>query len=75
MQASLPHGQKAADANGEWLELIFELRERESQLSDAERAAIHQRLGELREQMRREGRTAERPYEELSARHPDWIDY
>jgi hypothetical protein len=23
MQASLPHGQKAAEANGEWLELVL----------------------------------------------------
>jgi hypothetical protein len=53
----------------------LELRERDSELSDAERRAMRQRLGELREQMRREGRAAERPYEELSARHPDWIDY
>jgi hypothetical protein len=75
MQASLPHGQKAAEANGEWLELIFELRERDSELSDEERAAMRERLGQLQEVMRREGRAAERPFEELSARHPDWVDY
>jgi hypothetical protein len=40
MQASVPHGQKAAEANGELLELTFELRERDSELSDIERAAI-----------------------------------
>jgi hypothetical protein len=74
MQASLPHGQKAAEANGEMLKLIFELRERGSELSDEERATMRQRLGELQEEMRREGRAAERAYEELSARHPDWIE-
>ena len=75
MQASVPHGQKAAEANGELLELTLELRERDSELSDIERAAMHQRIDELQEQMRRERRAAERPYEELSARHPDWVDY
>lgn len=36
---------------------------------------MRQRLGELQEEMRGEGRAAEQPYKELSALHPDWVDY
>jgi hypothetical protein len=36
---------------------------------------MQQRIDELHVQVRRENIAAERPYEELSARHPDWVDY
>jgi hypothetical protein len=57
------------------LELIAELREPSSGLSEQERATMRRRIDELREQQRRENHAAERPYEELSARHPDWVDF
>jgi hypothetical protein len=75
MQAALPHAQKAIDANREILELVLELRDQDSDLSHAERVTMQQRIDELHAQMRRENEAAERPYEELSARHPDWVDY
>jgi hypothetical protein len=75
IQASVPHAQKATEAGSEMLELIAELREPSSRLSDEERAAMRRRIDELREQQRRENQAAERPYEELSARHPDWVDF
>jgi hypothetical protein len=73
--ASLPNAQKAAETNREILELIRELRNPQSGLSDEERAAMRRRIDLLSEQMGREGDAAEHPYEELSARHPDWVDY
>lgn len=73
--ASLPHAQKASEAGGEILELVQALRDPHSGLSDEERAAMRRRIDELSEQRRRESQAAERPYEELSARHPDWVDY
>jgi len=57
------------------LELIAELRDPNSRLSDEERAAARRQIDDLREQRRRENQAAERPYEELSARHPDWVDF
>ena len=75
VQTALPHAQKASDANREILELVLELRNRDSDLSQVERAAMQQRIDELHVQVRRENIAAERPYEELSARHPDWVDY
>jgi hypothetical protein len=75
MQAALPHAQKAGDANREILELVLELRDQDSDLGHAERLTVQQRIDELHAQMRRENEAAERSYEELSARHPDWVDY
>jgi hypothetical protein len=34
---------------------------------------MRQRIDQVRGQMRREGKAAERPHEELSARHLDWL--
>ena len=62
-------------ANTEMLELIRDLRDPGSSLSEEERAAAEQRVHELHAQMRRENEAVERPYEELSARHPDWVDF
>jgi hypothetical protein len=75
VQAWAPHAQQATEAGREMLELIAELREPNSPLSEQERAAMRRRIDELREQRRRENQAAERPYEELSARHPDWVDF
>jgi hypothetical protein len=46
-----------------------------SPMSEQERAAARRRIAELTGQARRENEAAERPYEELSARHPDWVDF
>jgi hypothetical protein len=75
IQASLPHAQQAAVASRERLELIAELRDPNSRLSDEVRAAAQRRIAELSEQARRENQAAERPYEQLSARHPEWVDF
>lgn len=75
IQASLPHAETASEAGREMLELIRELRDPHSGLSDEERAAAQRRITELSEQTRRENEAAERPYKELSARLPDWADY
>jgi hypothetical protein len=75
IQASVPHAQQAAVAGKERLELIAELRDPNSSLSDEERAAAQRRIAELSWRVRRENEAAERPYEELSDRHPDWVDF
>lgn len=75
IQTSVPHAQQAAEADREVLELVRELRDQRSSLSEEERAAVQRRVETLREQARREKEAAERPYEQLSARHPDWVDY
>jgi hypothetical protein len=54
IQASVPHAQQATEAGREMLELIAELREPSSGLSEEQRAAMRRRIDELREQQRRE---------------------
>ena len=75
IEASLPHAQQATEAGREMLELIAELSEPNSHLSEEERATMRRRIAELSDQATRENAAAERPYEQLSARHPDWVDY
>ena len=72
LQTSLPHAQKAADANREALELQLQMDD--LSLSEQEKAVMWRRAAGLWEQVRRENQAAELPYEKLRARHPDWIE-
>jgi hypothetical protein len=73
-QTSLPHAQKAAEANREALELELQLNDPSSCLSEQEKVVMRRRAAELWDQVRRENQVAELPYEKLRARHPDWIE-
>jgi hypothetical protein len=56
------------------MELLREVEDPHSGLSEEGRAALRRRVDELWEQVRRESEAAERPYDELKARHPDWVE-
>jgi hypothetical protein len=73
IEASLPHARRAADTKLKALELLREAEDPGSGLGESERAALRARVDELWAQTRRENEAAERPYEELKARHPDWV--
>jgi hypothetical protein len=56
------------------MELLREVEDPHSGLSEEGGAARRRRIDELWEQVRRENEAAERPMRELKARHPDWVD-
>jgi hypothetical protein len=74
IRAASPHAQKATEANGKALECLKAARDPDSNLSEAQRAALRLEASELQAQSERERETSERPWLELEARHPDWVN-
>jgi hypothetical protein len=65
-----PHAMKAAELERRSMGLLFEARDENAELTEAERASRREEARRLWEEARREGPAIHQPWEDLAARHP-----